>query len=75
MEIENLCPDLEFAVARGIDLVQTMHPATSSTDNSAAVSRVNESTGFLSFPHDSRERQPTDLPRGIHGLSALGYDE
>ena len=26
MDIENLCPDLEFAVARGIDLMQTMHP-------------------------------------------------
>ncbi|MDB5299485.1 MAG: putative transrane protein [Phycisphaerales bacterium] len=27
MDLENLCPDLEFAVARGIDLVQTIHPA------------------------------------------------
>ena len=26
MDVENLCPDLEFAVARGITLVQTMHP-------------------------------------------------
>lgn len=25
MDIENLCPDLEFAIARGITLVQTMH--------------------------------------------------
>jgi anti-anti-sigma regulatory factor len=28
MALENLCPDLEFAVARGIDLAQTMRPAT-----------------------------------------------
>ena len=26
MELENLCPDLEFAIARGIDLVRTLHP-------------------------------------------------
>ena len=26
MDIENICPDLEYAVARGIDLVQTIHP-------------------------------------------------
>ena len=26
MDTENLCPDLEFAVARGIDLVQTINP-------------------------------------------------
>ncbi len=31
MDLQDLCPDLEFAVARGIDLVQTMHPPNPQT--------------------------------------------
>ncbi|HWE04310.1 MAG TPA: YoaK family protein [Tepidisphaeraceae bacterium] len=31
MDTENLCPDLEFAIARGIDLVQRKHPTADAT--------------------------------------------
>jgi anti-anti-sigma regulatory factor len=36
MDIDNICPDLEFAVARGIDLVQTIHPAKNDHQNAAS---------------------------------------
>jgi hypothetical protein len=36
MDAENLCPDLEFAVARGIDLVQTINPNGASVEESVS---------------------------------------
>jgi uncharacterized membrane protein YoaK (UPF0700 family) len=36
MDLENLCPDLEFAVARGIDLVQTKQSDAESIDESVS---------------------------------------
>ena len=36
MEMENLCPDLEFAIARGIDLVQIKSSNAEVTEDSVS---------------------------------------